>query len=164
MRVVREDGSAAPPGEVGRVIVTDLANYVMPFINYEIGDWAIAGESCPCGRGVPTLASLEGRLGEVLRTPAGRTVLPIALCRFLNIRARAHPYIWEYQATQTGPDRVVFRVVPTARLTPDRVDWLQVELESFLGPGVTVTVERVDRIPVETSGQRLLVRSNLAAA
>ena len=164
VRVVREDGSDAPPGEVGRVVVTDLANYVMPFVNYEIGDWAVAGEGCPCGRGFPTLVSLEGRLGEVLRTPTGRTVLPIALCRFLNIRARAHPYIWEYQAVQTVPERVEFRVVPTARLTPDRVDWLRVQLEGVLGPGVRVTVDRVERIPVEASGKRLLVRSHVAAA
>jgi phenylacetate-CoA ligase len=164
LRVVREDGSPAPPGEVGRMVVTDLANHVMPFINYEIGDWAVAGERCPCGRGFPTLVSLEGRLGEVLRTPTGRTVLPIALCRFLNIRARAHPYIWEYQAVQTVPERVAFKVVPTARLTPDRVDWLRAELEGFLGPGVSVTVDQVDRIPVEASGKRLLVRSHLAAA
>jgi phenylacetate-CoA ligase len=164
VRVLREDGSAAPPGEVGRVVVTDLANHVMPFINYEIGDWAVAGEGCPCGRGFPTLVSLEGRLGEVLRTPTGRTVLPIALCRFLNIGARAHPYIWEYQAVQTVPERVAFRVVPTARLTPERVDWLRAELEGFLGPGVSVTVERVERIPVEASGKRLLVRSDVAAA
>jgi phenylacetate-CoA ligase len=164
VRVVREDGSAAPAGEVGRVVVTDLANYVMPFINYEIGDWAMAGESCPCGRGFPTLVSLEGRLGEVLHTPTGRTVLPIALCRFLNIRARAHPYIWEYQAVQTVPEHVLFRVVPTARLTPDRVDWLRAELEGFLGPGVSVIVEPVARIPVEASGKRLLVRSDVAAA
>jgi phenylacetate-CoA ligase len=164
LRVVREDGSLAPPGEVGRLVVTDLANYVMPFINYEIGDWAVAGERCPCGRGFPTLASLEGRLGEVLRTPTGRTVLPIALCRFLNIRARAHPYIWEYQAVQTAPERVAFKVVPTARLTPDRVDWLRAQLEGFLGPGVSVTVDQVDRIPVEVSGKRLLVRSDFASA
>jgi phenylacetate-coenzyme A ligase PaaK-like adenylate-forming protein len=164
VRVVRDDGSGAAAGEVGRVVVTDLANYVMPFINYEIGDWAMAGETCPCGRGFPTLVSLEGRLGEVLRTPTGRTVLPIALCRFLNIRARAHPYIWEYQAVQTVAERVQFRVVPTARLTPDRVDWLRAELEGFLGPGVSVTVEPVERIPVEASGKRLLVRSDVAAA
>ena len=56
-----------------------------------------------------------------------------------------------------------FKVVPTARLTPDRVDWLRAELEGFLGPGVSVTVDQVDRIPVEASGKRLLVRSHLAA-
>jgi phenylacetate-CoA ligase len=164
IRVVREDNTPAPPGEVGRVVVTDLANYVMPFINYEIGDWAVAGEPCPCGRGFPTLMSLEGRLGEVLRTPTGRTILPIALCRFLNIRARAHPYLWEYQAVQTVPEHVAFKVVPSVLLTPDRMDWLRTELEGFLGPGVSVTVEPVDRIPVEASGKRLLVRSSAGAA
>jgi phenylacetate-coenzyme A ligase PaaK-like adenylate-forming protein len=164
LRVVRQDGSLAPPGEVGRLVVTDLANYVMPLINYEIGDWAVAGERCPCGRGFPTLASLEGRLGEVLRTPTGRAVLPIALCRFLNISARAHPYIWEYQAVQTAPERVAFKVVPTTRLTPDRVDWLRAQLEGFLGPGMSVTVDQVDRIPVEASGKRLLVRSHIASS
>jgi len=164
LRVMGDDGRVAAPGTRGRIVVTALENYVMPFINYEIGDWAVAGERCPCGRGFPTLVSLEGRLGEVLRTPTGRTILPIALCRFLNIRARAHPYIWEYQAVQTVPERVAFKVVPTARLTPDRVDWLRAELEGFLGPGVSVTVDQVDRIPVEASGKRLLVRSHLAAA
>jgi hypothetical protein len=59
---------------------------------------------------------------------------------------------------------VQFRVVPTARLTPDRVDWLRAELEGFLGPGVSVVVEPVARIPVEASGKRLLVRSDVAAA
>jgi phenylacetate-CoA ligase len=163
LRVVRADGSPAPPHEPGQVIVTDLANYVMPFINYDIGDWAAAGEDCPCGRGFPTLAGIEGRLGEVLRTPSGRTILPIALCRFLNIGIRAHPYLWEYQAVQIATDRIVFRLVPTPRLTSEVAERLRTELESFLGPGVAVALERVDRIPVEPSGKRWLVKSHLPA-
>jgi phenylacetate-CoA ligase len=161
LRLVRADGTPAPPGEPGRVIVTDLANYVMPFINYEIGDWAVSGEDCPCGRGFPTLAGIEGRLGEVLRTPTGRTILPIALCRFLNIGIRAHPYLWEYQAVQTAPDRVVFKLVPTPRLTSEVAARLRAQLTTFLGPGVDVVLERVDRIPVEPSGKRWLVKSHL---
>jgi phenylacetate-CoA ligase len=164
VRVVGEDDRPAPPGTPGRVVVTDLANHVMPFINYEIGDWAVAGGRCPCGRGFPTLASIEGRLGETLRTPAGRTILPIALCRFLNIGARAHPYLWEYQAVQLAPDEVLFKVVPTRHLTPGVAEWLRTRLEGFLGPGVHVTVERVERIPVEPSGKRWLVKTGLPAA
>ena len=38
LRVVRPDGTTASPGESGRVVVTDLGNYVMPLINYFIGD------------------------------------------------------------------------------------------------------------------------------
>jgi phenylacetate-CoA ligase len=162
VRIVRSDGMPAPSGEPGRVVVTDLANYVMPFINYEIGDWAVAGERCPCGRGFPTLARLEGRVGEALLTPTGRTILPIALCRFLNIVARAHAYLWEYQAVQTALDRVAFMVVPTSRLTAGVAESLRAQLEGFLGPGVSVTMESVDRIPVEPSGKRLLVKSRMA--
>jgi hypothetical protein len=99
----------------------------------------------------------------VLRTPTGRTILPIALCRFLNIGIRAHPYLWEYQAVQTAPDRVVFKLVPTPRLTSEVAARLRAQLTTFLGPGVDVVLERVDRIPVEPSGKRWLVKSHLPA-
>ena len=165
VRVVRADGAPARPGEPGRVVVTDLANYVMPFINYEIGDWAVPGERCPCGRGFPTLAGIEGRLGEVLRTPTGRTILPIALCRFLNIGIRAHPYIWEYQAVQTAPDRVAFRLVPTPRLTPEVGGEAAGRARDVPRPRREPwRWSRVDRIPVEPSGKRWLVKSHLPAA
>src|SRR5262249_38735067 len=56
VRVVRPDGSDAAPGESGRIVATDLGNYVMPLINYFAGDRAVAGGACSCGRGLPTLA------------------------------------------------------------------------------------------------------------
>ncbi len=164
LRVVRLDGSPAAVGEAGRVVITDLANYVMPFINYDIGDWAVAGPPCPCGRGLPSLLGIEGRLGEVIRTPAGRTILPIALCRFLNIAARAHPYIWEYQAVQVAPDRVIISIVPTSRFTPHFCRELEAALTQFMGPGMEVRLEPVARIAKEPSGKRLLVKSNLDRA
>jgi len=164
LRVVRPDGSPAAVGETGRVVITDLANYVMPFINYDIGDWAVAGPACPCGRGLPSLLGIEGRLGEVIRTPAGGVILPIALCRFLNIVARAHPYIWEYQAVQTARDSVVVSIVPTSHFTPHVSRKLEVALEQFMGPSIHVRVESVERIAREPSGKRLLVKSNLDRA
>jgi phenylacetate-CoA ligase len=161
LRVVGPDGNPTTGGQAGRVVITDLANYVMPFINYEIGDWAIAGPPCRCGRGFPSLLSIEGRLGELIRTPAGRVVLPIEVCRFLNIVARAHPYIWEYQAVQTALDRVVVSIVPTAQFSAAFADKLAAELETFLGPDLRVQVEAVQQIPREPSGKRLLVKSRL---
>ena len=53
------------------MVLTALANDVMPFINYDLGDWAIGGDPCPCGRGFPTLAAIEGRGGEMIETPDG---------------------------------------------------------------------------------------------
>ena len=71
LRVVREDGRPAAPGTPGRIVVTALDNYVMPFINYEIGDTGVVGGAVLCGRGFPTLARVEGRLGEVIQDPGG---------------------------------------------------------------------------------------------
>ena len=161
LRVVREDGSDGAGGESGRVVITDLANWVMPFINYDIGDWAVAGGLCPCGRGFPTLLSIEGRLGEAIRTPSGTLVSPVALGRFLAHGDRALASIWEFQAVQTATDAVVLRIVPTPRFTPEFGRRLERELADFLGPGLGVRVETVDRIRAEPSGKRLVIKSAL---
>jgi phenylacetate-CoA ligase len=159
LTIARDDGTPAPPGEAGRVVITDPTNYVMPFVNYDIGDRAVAGPPCPCGRGFPTLLGIEGRFGEAIRTPAGRLVLPIATGRFLDGLLRSEPWIWECQIRQLTPDRIVLAVVPAADFTAARGDRLAGGFAAFLGPGVSVRVEIVERIEPEPSGKRLLVKA-----
>jgi phenylacetate-CoA ligase len=163
-RVVREDGSPAPPGEAGRLVLTDLGNWVMPFLNYDIGDRAALGGRCPCGRGLPTLVSLEGRSTELIRTPAGKVVSAATLQGFRRTVPGALDCIWEYQAVQTAADAVVLRIVPTVRFTPAFARAVEEELEAFLGPGMDVRVEAVDRIALEPSGKRLIIKSELTSA
>lgn len=117
VRVVRDDRTPAAVGEQGRVLLTDLANYVMPFINYDIGDRAVVGPPCPCGRGFPTLRNVEGRVREIIRTPDGRTVSSATLTRRLG--RQVVDRVWGFQAAQTTPDAVVLRVMPTASFTPE---------------------------------------------
>lgn len=158
VRVVRADGKDAAPGESGRVVVTDLANLVMPFINYATGDQAVAGDPCSCGRGLPTLARIEGRASEVIRTPDGREISGVALGQFLAFVAGIIPYVREYQAVQGAPDAVSLRVVPTPRFDDVFRVTLERELGRFLGPDMTVTVEPVTEIPLEPSGKRLIIK------
>lgn len=159
VRVVRPDGADAAPGETGRVVVTDLANYVMPFINYSSGDLAVAGARCACGRGMPILARLEGRESEMIRTPEGREVSSGALGQLLTFVIGIIPYVWEYQAVQTSPAAVTLRVVPTSRFTPAFQASLARGVEEFLGPSMSVTIEPVTTIPLETSGKRLIIKT-----
>jgi phenylacetate-CoA ligase len=160
VRVVMDEGGNAAPGASGRVVVTDLSNWVMPFINYDLGDRATAGAACACGRGLPTIMQVEGRSGEVIRTLDGRIMPPTALG--LNKFPRALKYLWEYQAIQTAPDTVVFRVVPTPRFTAEFCRELETWLAGVLGPGMRGTVETVDQIPAERSGKRLIIKSHLS--
>src|SRR5262249_51196794 len=55
--------------------VTDLHNYAMPFVRYEIGDMGLlSSRVCPCGRGLPLVENIEGRLLDALRTRDGRVI------------------------------------------------------------------------------------------
>lgn len=158
LRVVRRDGAPAAPGELGRVILTSLGNLVMPLINYDVGDLAVAGPACPCGRGFPTLAAIEGRGIELIEAPGGRATSPAALCHFFAAARPASAQVAEFQAEQTARDAVVLRLVPAARYDRAFEDGLRPALERFLGPGLTVRIERVEAIPVEPSGKRLIIR------
>jgi phenylacetate-CoA ligase len=161
LSIVRPDGTPAPTGEPGRVVVTDLANRVMPFINYAVDDTAVAAPACLCGRGLPTVSRIEGRSMERIETPAGRRVGGGMLGQFLVSVAGIVPYVVEYQAEQTAADAVTLRVVPTARFTASTGAQLQRRLQTFLGPDISVDLAVVDSIPLEPSGKRLIIRPHV---
>jgi phenylacetate-CoA ligase len=59
---VLDDGVPVAPGQVGRVVVTDLRGRTMPLLRYDTGDLARAAEGpCGCGRPQPLLGRMEGR-------------------------------------------------------------------------------------------------------
>jgi hypothetical protein len=58
-------------------------------------------------------------------------------------------------------DKVVLRIVPTSSFTRTVSAKLKKDLEEFLGPGLAVTVETVDKIEFEPSGKRSLIKTEL---
>jgi phenylacetate-CoA ligase len=71
--VLDEEGRPVPPGHTGRLVLTDLNNYVFPFIRYHTGDVAVASEEGFVG-GFALVERLDGRSSELLEFPSGRTV------------------------------------------------------------------------------------------
>jgi phenylacetate-CoA ligase len=162
LEIVEEDGRLAPVGERGRVVITDLHNYVMPFIRYDIGDTAIAGEPCSCGRGLPTLHGLEGRSSEHIRTPLGKIITPGILGAIIFRQQGFLSYVAEYQAIQPTPDTVMLKVVPNQRFNHDAEVALHAALGRLLGHDMHVSLDLVDQIPREDNGKRLIIKSQLA--
>lgn len=158
LEVVDSQGRGVGLGERGKVILTDLNNYVMPFIRYDTGDIAVAGGQCSCNRGFPLLSSLEGRSIEVLTTPRGRVLTPVILGRHLFIVHDYADYFLKYQAEQREPDRVTFRFVPFRLVPEDVKKHLYHNLQELVGEGVGVNLEFVDDIPPEASGKQLIIK------
>lgn len=62
------DDRPARPGEIGRVVVTDLRGRTAPLIRYDTGDLARAADGpCACGREDHVLARIEGRRRSSIR-------------------------------------------------------------------------------------------------
>jgi phenylacetate-CoA ligase len=68
---VLRDGQPVAPGEMGRLIITDLVNTAMPLVRYDVGDMGrILPGLCPCGRRTVRI-QVMGRVQEVLTTSRG---------------------------------------------------------------------------------------------
>ena len=63
------------PHVYGDVVATDLFSYAMPIIRYKVGDIAsYSAKECSCGRGLPLIASVEGRVSGFLIGSGGKKI------------------------------------------------------------------------------------------
>lgn len=150
VEVLREDGTPADAGEVGRVTITDLLNFAMPLIRYDIGDYAVAGGPCSCGRGLPTLQRVVGRERNLVRFPDGRRHWPlVGFQRF----SEAAP-VRQYQVIQTALDRLELRVSCDSPLSTTARKRLPEIVREALGyPFEVDLVEFRDRLPLGPNGK-----------
>jgi phenylacetate-coenzyme A ligase PaaK-like adenylate-forming protein len=93
-----------------RLLITNLANRVMPIIRYELGDRvSFSPELCGCGITLPVV-NVEGRTDEILRFKLSNgqsiPVLPLALWSVLK---ETHGVL-KFQAIQTAPDELKIRL------------------------------------------------------
>jgi phenylacetate-CoA ligase len=160
VEVIRGDGTPAAPGETGQVLVTDLMNYAMPLIRYRIGDMA-AWEpgACPCGRGLPRLRNISGRVTEFLIGADGRLVSGAAMT--INLVAK-RPSLGQVQIHQDEFGKVLFRIHPGAGFneTEDR-RFIEEAARYYLGQEMVVDLQLVDEMKPEPSGKFLFSRSTL---
>lgn len=125
------DGSGQPckPGEVGRVVLTDLHNFATPLIRYDIGDYAEAGGVCACGRGLPVLKRIIGRERNLILMPDGTKHWPlVGFAQFRDIAP-----IRQYQFVQHTRDCIEIRLVADGELTPVQEDRLRAVIQDALG-------------------------------
>ncbi len=69
--ILDSEGRPAKPGEEGEIVTTSFCNTEQVFIRYRIGDAAVPGppDPCPCGRMMPRVEAVTGRVDDVLYIP-----------------------------------------------------------------------------------------------
>lgn len=136
----------APYGEVGRIVVTDLFNYRIPFVRYDTGDLGSIIEK----NGEPKLRSIEGRKVDILYDVNGRIVTPL----LINILGRKFKNIDQIQFIQHDKDR--YEVIINSLKGFSHESELIKEIKRIFGEPSEVKVTYVSEIPLLSSGKRRL--------
>jgi len=141
---------AALPKQIGKILVTDLLNYSMPLIRYEIGDAAswLPEQKCACGRGLPLLSQVQGRTTDFLSFRDRRVSGPALTLVIADMKE-----IRQAQFVQTGDASVILRVVPGNSYSADTVKELRSRMLRYLGADVALSVEETQSIQSEASGK-----------
>lgn len=157
---VRSDERDEPvsSGTAGRLICTGLLNHDMPLIRYEVGDRGeleAADATCACGRTLPIIRNIEGRIDDMLVTADGRRIgrLDPVFKNDLPIR--------EAQIIQETVRRVRIKVVPAPGYTAAAGDVLAASLRERMGD-IEVIIEPVDHIPRTANGKFRAVLNQIA--
>lgn len=157
--IVEIEPSPELPPEMGRVLITDLLNRSMPLIRYEIGDIAewVDAPSCDCGRHLPRLRSVQGRITDFLVTGDGRRISGISLA----LLAGDMPEIRQMQFFQESMRKITLRIVAGRGYGKDAEEEIRRRLRPYLRGLTEVSVELVPSIPSEPSGKFRYVKTAL---
>lgn len=140
-------GQPLPPGEMGRIIVTDLSSSAMTFIRYDTGDRGmILAEPCPCGLSSKRLM-VKGRVGGFMEIGGRR----YNYAEFQMILSRAGHFILRYQLAKVAGDKLELRIIPTSACSTADLERLFGEFRNDLG--ISPLIKVVDEIAYSDSGK-----------
>ena len=149
VEILTPDGDPCPPGELGEIVITDLANFVMPLIRYRTGDMARSmAEPCTCGRGFPLLKGVEGRTSELIVGKNGK----FYSCPGPRFYSAGIAGIHQMQLIQETIDEIQVKIVPGADWSSKSAEQITNRMRELLGD-VEVRVLIVDDIPPAPSGK-----------
>ncbi len=157
VEILRPDGSPTEPGEAGELVVTLLTNYAMPLIRYRIGDMGVwAGNPCTCGRGLPLLREVTGRMTDVFIKRDGGVVLPEYIIHLVGVVLNKG-WILKYQVIQQDYDLVLVLIVPRDRVThlayADEKKTIDEKIRLVMGQECRVEFKFVDDIAPTATGK-----------
>ena len=157
VEIIKEDGAPAQPGEEGRIVATGLHNRAFPLLRYDTGDYAVqSGELCSCGRTLPLVEKLTGRINDRLLREDGKWVSGLDDDFLFPSKG-----IQRAQLVQEAPFTLDVYVVPGRDYKSEVEPLLRAVLKRKLGESTDVRIHRVKEVPHPASPKFKFVVSKL---
>jgi phenylacetate-CoA ligase len=148
---------AARPGEAADIIVTPLDLYGMPMLRYQIEDVGSPGEgTCPCGRSLPLMDMVQGRVQDLIVTRSGRYLTGVFFAHLLK-----ELDVQRFQVVQDSLDSLNFSLVPGPDFGPHELDYVERKVREYTADEVELRMHLTDEIPLTASGKHRVTISRV---
>lgn len=146
----------------GRIIITNLHNYSMPLIRYDIGDIAVLGDkACKCGNPLPTLKKFSGRtLEHFVRDD--ESIIPAEFFMYLFITYYKKEKIKKYQVIQEDYKKIKILIVQSDVIGEQEIKDFEDKIKVAMGKDTEIVWKFVDDIPKTPSGKYLYTKSKVS--
>lgn len=145
----------------GRIIITNLDNYAMPFIRYENGDYGQFSEERTSKRyNLPLLKQVFGRTADTITLANGSKVHGVFFTDILNELFLKNPeYIHRFQVFQEVQGEIEFRLETKKSISDIYMNTLESALSRFFSK---VSIKTMENLPLDKSGKfRYIINSTI---
>lgn len=162
LEVVDEQGFSVANEIEGEVLTTLLTDYSMPIIRYAIGDrGALSNDVCQCGRGLPMLKNITGRIIDFFINENGEKVYGDYFTHLfypcINVK--------QFQVIQDKINEIKVKLVFISKeeglKDQEFYQYYEKNIKSVMGEKTNVVFEVEDDIPLSSSGKRIYTICNI---
>ncbi len=147
-----------------KIIATGFWNLAMPLIRYDTEDIVVLSDKkCPCGRAFRVVQSIDGREGDVIRTPSG-VELGVCIVAYIVYVSCGTEGIVESQIIQDAPDHITIEYVPDKGLSSELLSEWNKNLAKHLPDDLKFTVKKVDAVQRTDSGKIKPIVSHITSS
>jgi len=159
IEILDDYNQSVKDGQEGRIIVTNLHNYSMPFIRYEIGDMAVLGPNkCECENVLPTLRRIYGRIEEQFIRKDGTIVIGYFFVHLMGVVLNKG-FIKKFQVIQEDYDKIRILAVLHQILPDVEKKDIDEKIRIQMGQDCKIIWDLVDDIPKTKSGKYFYTKS-----
>lgn len=153
------DDNGQPSKGRGNVVITNLDNFIMPFIRYCNGDVAtMADTKCSCGVTSPLLSSVDGRACDTIVLRDGSRVHGVFFTDILYEKEIFTDKIRRFQVYQDKPGEIEFRIESQHKSDMPTDTLLAEILERYF---TRVRIRRTEMLENEPNGKFRYIKSEL---
>lgn len=155
IEVVDSNDQPVKTGEEGRLLISNLHNYSMPLLRYEIGDMAIQGNGCDCGDESPTLNKMMGRISDYFVRKDTALVHGQQFTRLFYYK----DWIAQFQVLQKSVDQFeIYYVCLTDKVDRDVLE-INKNIRQIMDSDCDITWIKVNQVPKTPQGKLMFTRS-----